>query len=463
MHIGKIMWLSKFLWLSAMGLVLVQSSLWGEDKGWQAGVAKIKITPPQPMPMAGYASRGSQHATGTLNDLWAKALLIEDANGQRGLLVTMDLCGIDNQLSHDMCTSLADKLGLQRKQIVLSVSHTHSGPVVAKNLRPMHWQMFSAADQKLVDDYANWLVEQVTQCAVEAHENLQPSRVTYGNGVVTFATNRRNNPADDVPKRRAAGLLAGPVDHSLPVLAVYQQDQLKAAVFGYACHCTTLGEMEWSGDYAGFAQEEIEAQRPGCTAMFWAGCGADQNPLPRRTVELAQQYGRELADGVLDVLNGYLQPIAPSLSTQYEEIPLPFSELPSEQQLATDANSDNPYIASRARYLLTEIKAGKPLQPTYPYPVSCWKLGDSLKWIALGGEVVVDFSLAIKAAEALPGSTWVMGYAHDVMAYIPSRRVLTEGGYEGGGAMVYYGLPTTWAPELEALILQAVKRQTEQQ
>jgi hypothetical protein len=327
----------------------------------------------------------------------------------------------------------------------------------------MHWQMFSAVDQKLVDDYANWLVEQVTQCAVQAHESLKPSRVTYGNGVVTFATNRRNNPADDVPKRRTAGLLAGPVDHSLPVLAVYQQDQLKAAVFGYACHCTTLGDMEWSGDYAGFAQEEIEAQRPGCTAMFWAGCGADQNPLPRRTVELAQQYGRELADGVLDVLNGYLQPIAPSLSTQYEEIPLPFSELPSEQQLTTDTNSDNPYIASRARYLLSEIKAGKPLQPTYPYPISCWKLGDSVNWIALGGEVVVDFSLAIKAAEALPGSTWVMGYAHDVMAYIPSRRVLTEGGYEGGGAMVYYGLPTTWAPEIETLILQAVKRQTEMQ
>ncbi len=426
---------------------------------WQAGVSKVKITPAEPMPMAGYAARGSAHATGTLNDLWAKTLLIEDAQGQRGLLVTMDLCGIEQELSHMMCERLSAELGLQREQIILSVSHTHSGPVVAKNLRPMHYQMFDAADQKRVDDYANWLVDQVVASALQARERLKPSRLAHASGVVTFATNRRNNPADEVLARRAAGLLAGPVDYSVPVLAVFQADELVATLFGYACHCTTLGDMEWSSDYAGFAQDELESLRPGCTAMFWAGCGADQNPLPRKTVELAQQYGSELAQGVIDVLSGVLQPIEPVLTTQYQEIPLPFANLPSEEQLNNDSQADNIYTASRARYLLAEIAAGKPLEPAYPYPIACWSLGKSLDWFVLGGEVVVDYSLAIKAEQPATRSTWVMAYANDVMAYIPSRRVLTEGGYEGGGAMVYYGLPTIWAPEIEALILQEVRRQ----
>ncbi len=456
------MQITKLLLFSSVLTILFSfSSATRANENWQAGIAKRKITPLEPMPMAGYAARGNKPATGTLNDLWAKALLIEDAQGQRGLLVTMDLCGIDDELSHAICDGLSKKLGLERRQIILSVSHTHSGPVVAKNLRPMHYQMFDDSDQQRVDDYANWLMEQIIVCAVQAQENLRPSRLAHGCGVVTFATNRRNNPADEVLARRAAGLLAGPVDHSLPVLAVYHQDELIATVFGYACHCTTLSDMLWSSDYAGFAQEQIETQFPGCTAMFWAGCGADQNPLPRRTVELARHYGQELADGVFEVLDGVLVPIESRISTQYREIPLPFASLPSEEQLVTDSQSDDQYIASRAQYLLAEVQAGKPLKPTYPYPIACWKLGKDLDWLALGGEVVVDYSLAIKASQPATRSTWVMSYANDVMAYIPSRRVLTEGGYEGGGAMVYYGLPTVWAPEIEGLIMSEVKRQTE--
>ena len=108
--------------------------------------------------------------------------------------------------------------------------------------------------------------------------------------------------------------------------------------------------------------------------------------------------------------------------------------------------------------LLAEIENGNPLQQTYPYPISVFLLGERIRWVHLGGEVVVDFSLRIK--NEIPGDTWIAGYAHDVMAYIPSRRVLREGGYEGGGAMVYYGLPTVWAPTVEQAIINEVHRQT---
>jgi hypothetical protein len=98
------------------------------------------------------------------------------------------------------------------------------------------------------------------------------------------------------------------------------------------------------------------------------------------------------------------------------------------------------------------------LRKTYPYPVQVWQVGNDLKLVTLGGEVVVDYSLRLKR-ELGQGRTWVMGYANDVMAYIPSLRVLKEGGYEGGGAMVYYGLPTVWAPRVEEHILATVREQ----
>lgn len=411
------------------------------------------------MPMAGYASRGANRASQTLHDLWAKALLIEDAAGRRGLLVTMDLCGIDRTLSDKICQRLSDRLGLQRSQIILSVSHTHSGPVVADNLRPMHYLLFDAEDQRLVREYADFLIEQVVVCAEQAAESSQVSRVACGMGHVSFATNRRNNPEPQVPLLRSEGKLAGPVDYSVPVLAIYQQDELIASVFGYACHCTTLSGMQWSGDYAGVAQALLEEQNPGCIAMFWAGCGADQNPIPRRTEELVEAYGQELAQGVARVLAGVLQPVEAKLVTQYQQIDLALDHLPSPTQLQADSNSSNVYEAARAKSLLAQIGEGQALPTSYPYPVATWKLGSSLQWVALGGEVVVDYALAIRASHDGVHPPWVMAYANDVMAYIPSRRVLNEGGYEGGGAMVYYGLPGVWAPDVERDILAEVDRQ----
>jgi hypothetical protein len=86
-------------------------------------------------------------------------------------------------------------------------------------------------------------------------------------------------------------------------------------------------------------------------------------------------------------------------------------------------------------------------------------LGDGVEWFFLGGEVVVDYPLRLKG-ELSGAKTWVAGYTNDVMAYIPSRRVLLEGGYEGGGAMVFYGLPTVWSDQVETKIVTEVLRQS---
>jgi hypothetical protein len=265
--------------------------------------------------------------------------------------------------------------------------------------------------------------------------------------------------------------LKGPIDHDVPVLVVSrQQDKAAyAVVFGYACHSTTLSISRISGDYPGFAQEEIEARFPGCTALFCAGCGADVNPLPRRTEQLAQHYGRQLAVQVESVmLTQQLTAISGAARSQYQRVPLEFSQLPTVEQLQKQTRSANQYESMRARLLLEQIESGQPLSPTYAYPVQSWRLGDQVDWLFLGGEVVVDYSLRIKSEKPQPAgarevvqprATFVTAYANDVMAYIPSQRVLAEGGYEGASSMVYYGLPTIWAENVEQTIMTEIHRQ----
>jgi hypothetical protein len=313
-------------------------------------------------------------------------------------------------------------------------------------------------------EYTHTVQAKIVSAVGTALEQLVPCSIESGLGQATFAVNRRTNPEPQVPELRAAGKLAGPVDHDVPVLRVNNAEgKLLAVVFGYACHATTLSFFQWSGDYPGFAQIAIEKAHPGATALFFAGCGADQNPLPRRTVELAEHYGNQLAAAVEVVLAKPMTPVATpqnnaGLKSVYQEVALPFAELPSREKLVSDSSSSDRYVAGRAKLLLAQIDSGHALSPTYPYPVQTWQIGPELTWIWLGGEVVVDFSIRIKSE--LGAKVWIGAYANDVMAYIPSRRVLLEGGYEGGGAMLYYGLPTVWGPEVEEVIVKEVREQS---
>lgn len=438
----------------AVGLAcLLAQAASAEEPGWKIGVGRREITPKTPLWMAGYSAR-NRPSEGAVHPLWAKALAFEDAAGTRSLLVTLDLCGIDRALSLSIRHDIQRQLALPIEGIVLSCSHTHCGPVAGSNLITMY--PLNDEQHARIADYTRSLQSEVVEAATEAFENLSPARLERGLGRCGFAVNRRNNDQGRVPELRNALALAGPDDHDVPVLVARNVNRTPRAIaFGYACHCTTLDFNQFCGDYAGFAQVDVEQRYPGCTALFWAGCGADQNPLPRRTLELAAQYGKQLADAVAHTLEGRLTPVSGRIRAAYSEISLAFDIIPDRAHWESMAASDNRYEAERARLLLKIIEKRGALDPTYPYPIQAWRLGDDLTWIFLGGEVVVDYALRLKRNLG-SSSTWVAGYCNDVMAYIPTRRVWDEGGYEGGGAMLYYGLPTRWSANVEDEVIAGV-------
>jgi neutral ceramidase len=422
------------------------------------GVGKSNITPTEPMWMAGYASRTSPWQE-VLQDIWAKAMVVKDQQGNQLLLISLDLVGIDKELSDQICQRIQEKHSLQRSQIAIATSHTHSGPVVGMNLQAMHFYQLPEDERKKIVAYSAALVGQIQAAVDTAFASLQPVELRWGIGSATFATNRRNNPEAEVPSRRATGKLVGPVDHSVPVLVAYDSAQRPLAiVFGYACHSTVLSLNMISGDYPGYAQAVLEQKFPGAVALFWAGCGADINPLPRRTQELAEFYGHQLAAAVRSVmLTQQMTAIEGPVTHQLQQVPLEFASLPSVDQLKQQVQSTDKYEAMRARLFLDQVEAGQSLSPHYSYPIQTWQFAAGPEWVFLGGEVVVDFSLRINSERK--SSTWITSYANDVMAYIPSERVLREGGYEGATSMVYYGLPSVWAPGVEQKIMDEVNRQ----
>jgi len=442
-------------WLIVLGALigagLRPTCVRADEVPWKAGTAVAVITPAEPMWMAGYAAR-NKPAEGKVQDLFAKALALEDAAGTRLVVVTTDLIGIPRDLRDAVVEQSAKRFTLPSQALLLNASHTHCGPELRADKGAIYG--LDAARIEQTEAYWDRLVEQLVALVGEALDNLAPARLRYTHGRAGFAMNRRL-PTDEGIEN--APYPDGPVDHDVPVLRVETPEgALRAVLFGYACHNTTLSFYQICGDYAGYAQEYLEANHPGVTALFLAGCGGDQNPQPRGTLELAGQHGRALANGVEAALL-WKRPreVHGPLRVTLDEVTLDFLPPPAREELLAQSGAENQYERRHAEVLLDELNRKGRIRSTYPYPVQVVRFADDLTLVALAGEVVVDYSLRLKRELAGP-AVWIAGYSNDVFGYVPSLRVLTEGGYEGGGAMRYTTLPGPFAPSVEERIVAKV-------
>ncbi|MFM7070453.1 MAG: neutral/alkaline non-lysosomal ceramidase N-terminal domain-containing protein, partial [Planctomycetota bacterium] len=234
--------------------------------GWKVGVARVKVTPEKSMWMAGYAAR-KKPSEGVVQDLYAKALAIEDATGRRLVIVTQDLIGVPRALRERLEKSVQEKHGLPPESLLLNASHTHCGPELRMNRVPLDGPPEEVETRlKLSLDYTEQLFEKLSTLIAESLATLAPAKLDYQRARCGFAMNRRrpmekgfsNAPNSD-----------GPIEHTVPVLRVTGADgKLRAVLFGYACHNTSIGFDFFGGDYAGYAQEYFEAANPGVTALF---------------------------------------------------------------------------------------------------------------------------------------------------------------------------------------------------
>jgi neutral ceramidase len=429
-----------------------------QKQTWKAGVAATIITPEQPMWMSGYAAR-TRPSEGKVHDLRAKALALEDPRGTKIVIITVDLLGISRPMRDWLEKQVNLRYKLPPESLLVNSSHTHCGPVIRETRYSIYGDTLyglSPEQIKQTGQYVEDLQKKLAKLVGQSIEDLAPARLSYTHARAGFAMNRRSKIEQGY---RIQPNPDGPVDHDVPVLRIDGPDgKLRAVLFGYACHCTTLSFYQFCGDYAGFAQNYIEQAHPGTTAMFVAGCGGDQNPYPRggpRTLEYCMEHGRALANGVEAALAPRARPVTGPIRAAIDTVMLEFAEPPSREQLEEQVKSENKYERRHAETLMKELEETGKIRTTYPYLVQVIEFGDDLTMVALAGEVVVDYSLRLKA-ELAGRPVWVAGYCNDVFGYVPSLRVLQEGGYEGGEAMVYTPLPGPFAPSVEKLVVDKV-------
>jgi neutral ceramidase len=423
-----------------------------QDAEWKIGLARTKITPPQPVFMAGYASRNKPYES-VHDDLYAKALVLEDKAGTRAVLITTDLIGFAAEIAGPLRERIAEKTGVPVKSVLINSSHTHTGPTLSLDPTPREGK--SQADATRTVEYTTMLCTKIVEIAAEASGKLQPAKLSWNTGVVHFVMNRRESTTE-----RGVILGVNPrgfADRSVPVLRIDDPSgKMLAVVCGAASHNTTLGGEVYdiSADYAGHAQRLIEEQHPGAQAMFVLGCAGDANPYPRGTHEISLTHGKELAREVERVLTTKLQPVRGPLKTAFGEAALPLAAPPSREDLEKRAAAKGGAMPWVAQQMLAKLQRGENLPTTYTCPLAVWQFGDDLTLVALSGEVVSDYVRLLEDVLG-PNRLWIAAYSNDVYGYLPSARVLREGGYETRG--LYSGRIGLFAPDAQDVLVAKVR------
>ena len=419
------------------------------DYQLKIGTARIDITPDYPIRLSGYGAR-KEETSEVIQPIWAKCLTISHQDPIPFVLVCVDNCGVPEHVTETVAKRLRTKAGIPREQFVLSVTHTHSAPFLSGALETLFGQPIPGDHQTRINYYTRELTDKLEQVAISAISHSESGTLSWCCGSIDFAGNRRTE--------------GGPVDHDLPVLLAHHLNgELMAIWCSYACHTTTLSFNTINGDWAGYAMEKLEETYPTAVAMVSLGCAADANPYPRGEYAHAQQHGEVLADEVSRLILADPRPIhldsqnEKGLVGQIKWIQLPFDTHPTRTEWEERLEKGGA-IAYHARVQLDRLNRRKALQTTLSYAVQTWQFGSNLSVVFLAGEVVVDFALRLKRELNMDKNCrlWINAYCNDLPCYIPSVRILNEGGYEGKDSMIYFNRPTHFKPEIEELVIEAV-------
>src|SRR5689334_19823751 len=216
------------LFLTTLGAIALSSRhRVAAATAWRAGTAAVDITPDRSLWMAGFAAR-TEASQGVALPLHAKALALKCGNQPTAVLVTVDLLGVTAKMTERVTSLVQQRHRLRRVDLLFNASHTHCGPVVDQQLSVAYGLTPTQLDD--IRTYTTQLEDKLADVIGEALSKLAPARLSYARDKADFAANRRT-----------AFVPLGPVDHTVHVLRVHDEAKnLKAVVFGYACHNTTL-------------------------------------------------------------------------------------------------------------------------------------------------------------------------------------------------------------------------------
>jgi hypothetical protein len=347
--------------------------------------------------------------------------------------------------------TLGERYGIGPSDLILSAQHTHGGPMPSAEFCPVLGEPDA--------DYLEFLDDALFRGVEEALANLEPVSVELGQGECRIGINRRLIVDGAMTMAPNHG---GVLDPTVSVARFRKENGTAKAVFiHYTCHPTTTNTNFVTSEYPGVAAERLEATL-GCGAVvsFLQGCTGNIRPAMHRNGRFfagsesdVQRLGTALANEVERVLNSPMKAAASiPLASRRSVVQLPFQKLPTEAELdAAIAQGGTP--AEWAQLLRGERSK---LRPTIPFELTYIRLAEGLSFLAMDGEVVLEYGLYIK--QLSQGGTLPLGYSNGMVGYVPTAAQIAEGGYEGETSSVYFGLPAPFAPEIEERIRTAIEQ-----
>lgn len=451
-----------------IGLLLsLQSwSLGGEERvsatqpplAWKVGYAEADITP-RPGEAVMLAGFGKQRIIeGTESPLRAQALAFEDAAGKRFVLLTADVLGFGRSTVDAVRHKLGKTHQLDPSAVCFASSHTHWGPAVNDRTGgaigdPNVW-------------YLGFLESTLLTLVDNAFQNLAAAEVSFGSTEVRIGMCRRLLDKDG--QVHWAPDPNGSYDAHTPILHIRRDmSPGRLILVGHACHPTSMGSMnQWSPDYPGAMRRKLEGELDDCHALFAMGCGADAKVVYQDTANkqnvfaasppLCYQAGEALADAVIARIRSDhpLIPLRSELTTSLVRGPLSLQAPASRQELERLAHEGS--LTSYQTWWARRMLSFPDRRTDLDYAVQAWRMGD-LTCIALEGEVCADWGPLARSLVAT-NQAMTIGYANEVSCYIPTARIVQEGGYEGDYSHKVYLLPSRFDPQIEVELTALIRR-----
>ena len=441
---------------------------------FSVGVAKRDVTPNAPVVLAGFLSRTTEHE-GVDTKLWARALIIDEA-----VLVAIDNCGVPRAVTDRVADRLRDTHGIDPAHLIVAATHTHNAPALAGYAYPLWCDRFPDGAEQRMREYTAFVVDRMVAAVGAALSRRKPMGLEWTQGELPFSGHRR------VINKKSGKVFfgsndTGPVDRSLPVLAARDADGAVRAVWvNYASHSTVVGDRNRiGGDWPGFANEALEREFPGAVAFTTIGAGADSHMEPGELVRwmqvnlesgslpLAKHYGTQIAAEAQRLLSKRATVVSLDgpLIIARSSVQLPLDKPNQTRQYwAQEANSTVSPLESRrcrARAMLKTLDTRQALPAEVDFPFSVWSFGKKLAMVFLAGEIVAAYAIRLKASVLPHGREtglhlWVTGWSNAMPGYVPSRQMVHEGGYEVERAPLFYNQPSSFAPEVEDILVRAV-------
>jgi len=435
----------------------------------QFSIVKEIITPDKPIFMHGFGSR-SHKSEGTLDPLYMKAALMR-ANSPL-LIVTIDALGSDRSFILGIKDALKERFGLKHEEVLINFSHTHhsfflTGVDKANrrggySISQTRWaedesELDYTEDEALFYALRETLLRMVSWC----YDNLKEGELSIGRASSDFAVSRRRPNSEGGVDW--APYYEGEIDQDLFVLKlVNQAGAIEGVLYSYGCHTTAMGSdnYKFSNDFAGYTSSIIEGTYSGATALFLQGCAGElkprintsENEFINSDDETIRKVGAILATEVCNLVShGEFRKINCHFRAQLRD-PLVYTErYPiSYFRERADAPHNSEFEVRSGLRSIHAIESGT-IRDRIPYYISVWQLDEDTHLIAMEGEVSTEYSLLIKRLFS-NGNMIVLGYSNGVFSYVPTRKMIREGGYEAE-CNYFFNLHGDFVPEIEDIII----------